>query len=175
MKNRLVPVVAMIIAVLGCAAPVAAQGQGGQDVAAIIYHKDSLFWKAYNTCNVPEMEKYFTDDVEFYHDKGGITLGLPALSESIKKGMCSKPGYKLRREAVPGTVKVYPMSKNGAVYGAIISGEHFFYVTDGGKPEYRDGLAKFEQLWVLRNGEWKMSLVLSYDHGPASRADAKTR
>lgn len=167
MKKLTLPITALLFVLFGYAKPVVAQK--GQDVASIIYQKDSLFWEAYNNCNLPGMAQYFTDDVEFYHDKGGVTFGLPALNESVKKGLCGTPGYKLRRAAVAGTVKVFPMENGGAVYAAIISGQHYFYVTEGGKPEYLDGLARFAQLWVLQNGEWKMSRVLSYDHGPANR------
>jgi hypothetical protein len=31
----------------------------------------------------------------------------------------------------------------------------------------KEGLAKFSQLWPLKNNEWKMTVILSYDHGPA--------
>ena len=55
------------------------------------------------------------------------------------------------------------------VYGAILSGEHVFYVRQKGKPEVLDGRAKFTHLWLLKDGVWKMSRVLSYDHGPAVR------
>jgi hypothetical protein len=64
--------------------------------------------------------------------------------------------------------------RNGdAVYGAIISGEHYFYVTENNKPEKREGLAKFTQLWLLKNNEWKMAVILSYDHGPAPYMNTK--
>lgn len=166
MKPFFTPVIAFAAAVLGYAQPVAAQAPA-QDVAALIFQKDSTFWAAYNRCDVAGMDRMFTDDVEFYHDKGGPTSGLATLSANVKKGMCGTPGYKLRREALPGTVQVFPMHSNGTVYGALISGEHIFYVTDGGKPEYLDGHARFTQLWVLQEGDWKMSRVLSYDHKPA--------
>src|SRR6185312_6089185 len=67
-------------------------------------------------------------------------------------------------EAVPETVKVYPLQKNGVIYGAVLSGQHHFYVNDNGKPEYRDGIAKFFHVWMLKEGTWKMARAISYDH-----------
>lgn len=140
----------------------------GDETIAVITRQDSLFWQAYNTCEVNKMDVFFSDDVEFYHDKGGPSLGLPALVASFKGGICSDKGtFRLRREAVEGSVKVFPLKKNGVVYGAIISGEHVFYVLEKGKPERLDGLAKFTHLWMKKDGAWKMTRVLSYDHGPA--------
>jgi hypothetical protein len=57
-------------------------------VATVILHDDSLFWQAYNDCNLQGMKVWFMDDVEFYHDKGGITLGIDSLVASMKKGPC---------------------------------------------------------------------------------------
>ncbi|MEP7232258.1 MAG: DUF4440 domain-containing protein [Ginsengibacter sp.] len=141
--------------------------QPGQDVSTTILHLDSAFWKAYNTCDTAQLKNFIADDVEFYHDKGGITTGAPALIESIRKNLCGGDGYRLRREAVTGSVKVYPMKNNNEIYGAVISGEHVFYVTANGKPEYLDGQANFTHLWLLKNGKWKMTRILSYNHRPA--------
>ncbi|MGD4956904.1 hypothetical protein QT827_22445, partial [Xanthomonas citri pv. citri] len=49
-------------------------------------------------------------------------------------------------------------------YGAIISGEHNFYITQKGKNEFHSGVANFTQLWQLQNGKWKMTRILSYNH-----------
>jgi hypothetical protein len=130
-------------------------------IKAIAYH-DSIFWEAYNRCDVEKMASYFTDDLEFYHDKGGPTYTLVKFQESMRAGLCGKPDWRLRREAVAGTVKVFPMNN----YGGLISGEHVFYINDG-KTEKLDGYGKFTQLWKFENNTWKMSRVLSYDHGPA--------
>jgi hypothetical protein len=133
------------------------------EINKTIFHLDSLFWQAYNNCDVEKMASFFTDDLEFYHDKGGLTSTKIAFVESVKKGLCGNADWHLRREPVAGTVRVFPLNN----YGALISGEHVFYINETGKKERLDGLAKFTQVWQYKNNEWKMSRVLSYDHGPA--------
>jgi hypothetical protein len=156
-----------VLTVLLTATGLRAQDNDRQ-LTALILEKDSLFWHTYNTCDIKGSEAFFSDSVEFYHDKGGITLGLDALTASLKNGLCKQPEeFQLRREAVPGTVRVFPMKKSDVIYGAIISGEHYFYINKKGEPERRDGWAKFTHLWLKQNGGWKMTRVLSYDHAPA--------
>ncbi|HET6898796.1 MAG TPA: nuclear transport factor 2 family protein [Vicinamibacteria bacterium] len=139
------------------------------DVSAAVLGRDAAFWKAYNACDVKGMAEFFTEDVEFYHDRGGTTLGHPAFVAALRDDLCGSRDSSLRREAVDGTVHVFPMKKNDAVYGAILVGEHVFYVKPKGKTEFLDGRAKFTHLWTLKDGVWKMSRIFSYDHGPAVR------
>ena len=127
----------------------------------ILYH-DSIFWVAYDACDVETMSSYFTDDLEFYHDKNGVTAPKVKFDEAIRTGLCGNPNVRLRREAIPGTIKVFRMDN----YGALISGEHLFYVNEKGKEEYLDGYGKFTHLWKFADNTWKMSRVISYDHGP---------
>lgn len=140
-----------------------------EKLADIIVKKDSLFWITYNNCDTTQFENFFTKDVEFYHDKGGMTLGLEMLALSIKKNVCGNKDYRLRREAVPGTVRVFPLEKADTIYGAIMTGEHLFYIQEKGKEEKLDGRARFTHLWLLKNGSWKITRILSFDHGPAVR------
>ena len=135
-----------------------------QKLSATILHLDSAFWNAYNNCDTAHFIDFLTDDVEFYHDKGGVTTDAKSLIEALDKNICGNANSHLRREAVAGTVKVYPMQNGEQIYGAIISGEHGFYMTEKGKPEYHSGNANFTQLWVLKSGVWKMSRILSYNH-----------
>lgn len=133
-----------------------------------ILQQDGAFWEAYNHCDVEKMSQFFWPDIEFYHDKGGPTIGLGPLTETLRKNLCGNyPKFRLRREMVPGTVKVFPLQNNGVTYGAVLSGEHYFYINDNGKPEYRDGVAKFFHLWLVKDGTWKMARVMSYDHRAA--------
>ncbi|MBX3256964.1 MAG: DUF4440 domain-containing protein [Chitinophagaceae bacterium] len=138
-----------------------------QELTDTILHKDSAFWKAYNECDADGFRKFFADDVEFYHDKGGLTLGGDDLLSSFKNNLCSNSHFRLRREAVEGSVKVFPLEKNNVIYGAILSGEHIFYIIENGS-ERPDGQAKFTHVWLLKNNNWKMERVLSYDHGPVA-------
>lgn len=150
-----------IVILAACSAQSFAQTE---KLTATILHLDSAFWNAYNNCDTAHFKDFFTDDVEFYHDKGGVTLDAKSLIESLDKNICGNGNSRLRREAIAGTVKVYPMQNGDQVYGAIISGEHEFHITENGKPEYHTGNASFTQLWLLKNGIWKMARVLSYNH-----------
>lgn len=133
-----------------------------EDIKKTILYHDSIFWAAYDACDVQNMSAYFTDDIEFYHDKNGLTTSKAKLDEATRTGLCGNPNWHLRREAIEGTIKVFPMDK----YGALISGEHLFYITETGKKEYLDGYGKFTHLWKFADNTWKMSRVISYDHGP---------
>ena len=144
-----------------------------EELTKIILEKDSLFWKGYNNCDTSLTGRFIATDIEFYHDKGGITNGLQALQASLKNNLCSNPDWRLRREAVPGTVKCYPLQNNGTIYGAILLGEHYFYITEKGKPEFRDGHASFAHLWMKENDEWRMKRILSYDHHAAAKTNER--
>ncbi len=143
------------------------------NLSATILHEDGQFWDAYNRCDVEKMSEFFWPDIEFYHDKGGPTIGATALTGALKTNLCGKPTFRLRREAISETVKVFPLEKEGQIYGAVLSGEHYFYINDNGKPEYRDGMASFFHVWLLKDGTWKMSRVVSYNHHDAPPVEKK--
>ena len=164
--------VRLSLAVLFLCLTSAAQSQK-DTLSETILNEDAQFWDAYNRCDVEKMSQFFWPDVEFYHDKGGPTIGESALTESLSKNLCGKPTFRLRREGIAETIKVYPLQKNGATYGAVLSGEHYFYINDNGKPEYRDGMAKFFHVWLEKDGTWKMARVISYDHHEAPHENTR--
>lgn len=145
--------------------PPAIGAQG--DPAAVVQARDDGFWRAYNACDTAALRGFFTADVEFYHDRGGPTIGLEALDAALAKNLCGG-GNRLRREPVDGTIRLSILRNGDSVYGAIVAGEHLFYVREPGKAEFLDGRARFVTLWLLRDGAWKMARLLSYDHGPAT-------
>ena len=126
--------------------------------------KDSLMFElSYNQLDTSILEELATDDIEFYHDQGGATYTKQDFIEGLK-GL-GNLSYKARRELVKGSTEVFPMHKNGELYAAILKGEHAFYAKEpNDKPEYLTSTAKYTTLWVLVDGQWKMSRIYSYNH-----------
>ncbi len=135
-----------------------------------VLRMEGILWASYNDCNLNTFPTLLTDDLEFYHDKGGLTVGAEALVESIESGICGNKNWRLRREAVAGSPKIYPLREDGILYGAIASGEHAFYVVEENK-EKLDGFANFTHVWLYKNDVWKISRILSYDHRPYNNQD----
>lgn len=121
---------------------------------------DAALFDSYNKCDLERFKSFFVDDVEFYHDQGGVTLGSAALTESVKKNICGKT----TRELVPGTLKVYYMKG----YGMLETGVHRFH-----HPGHEDtegvGEGQFIHLWQYKDGAWKITRVISYDHHSAGK------
>ncbi|RZJ69503.1 nuclear transport factor 2 family protein [Flavobacterium sp.] len=151
----------------------ATQQTAAQSIENTIRQNDSLFWNAYNACEIEKMHAFVAEDLEFYHDKGGLQNSWLEFKKAMSENICGKKDWHLRREAVRGSVKFYVMEKNNEVYGAILSGEHKFFVSENGKPEYETGAARFTHLWLLENGQWKMKRILSFDHQPAHYANER--
>ncbi len=135
----------------------------------IIITLDSEFWKSYNACDLDQFRTFLTEDLEFYHDKAGLTTTSAKLMDQIANGLCSDENIRLRREAVDGSVQVYPLQH----YGAIITGEHVFYLREKGKTERLIEKAKFTHVWKFENEQWRMSRVLSFNHQQVSENTAK--
>lgn len=114
---------------------------------------DAALFDSYNKCDLQKFVSFFVDDVEFYHDQGGVTLGRTALTDSVKKNICGKT----TRELV--SMQVFYMKG----YGALETGVHRFH-----HPGHEDtegvGEGKFIHLWHYKDGEWKITRVVSYDH-----------
>jgi hypothetical protein len=120
---------------------------------------DRQLFDAYNRCDLKEFDNLLDQNVEFYHDQGGVTLGHEKLTESIKNNICTGD---TQRVLVPGTLKIYYMKG----YGAIEMGVHRFLHP---KTETTNGTgeASFVNLWQYKGGSWKLSRPLSYDHHAA--------
>lgn len=117
---------------------------------------DSVVFGAFNKRDTATFNSYFSKDLEFFHDKGGLT-GY-AQTAGFLKQVASQPGNDLRRELVKGSMEVYPIPG----YGAIQTGSHTFCHTENNKQDC--GTFKFVQIWQLKDGQWKVTRVVSYDH-----------
>lgn len=130
----------------------------------IIQTKDSLLFSVgFNTCNLAPFYELVSEDCEFYHDQSGFTDSKNAFINQIENGLC-KLDYKATRELISGTTSVFPMKKNGELYGAIQHGKHRFYATYPDKEPQVTSEARFTHLWILDNNNWHLKRVLSYDH-----------
>jgi hypothetical protein len=124
-----------------------------QELTQAITALDKQLFDAYNTCNIEKLGTLVADDLEFYHDKTGLAVGKKPFLEAIKMNICGK----VTRELVPESLEVYPLHG----YGAVEIGVHRFH-----HPGDSDvGEAKFVQLWQYKDGAWKITRVISYDHG----------
>lgn len=119
---------------------------------------DSSLFNAFNTCDSITYKKYFKEDLEFYHDLGGLTTGLTNEMQSLTE-MCAR-NSAIRRELIKGSLEIYPL-KN---YGAVEIGIHRFFHTNKGQAEKLSGTYKFIHVWQYANGSWKISRIISYGH-----------
>jgi Domain of unknown function (DUF4440) len=118
---------------------------------------DTQLFDAYNHCDLPAFSALIDEGIEFYHDKTGLAVGRQALVDAIKNNICGK----VTRELVAGSLEVYPI----ATYGAVEIGVHRFH-----HPHDSDvGEAKFVMLWQNKDGVWKITRVISFDHEPLKK------
>ncbi len=144
------------------------QAQEGKDseLFKTLKANDSLLFEVgFNTCDLSQFENLMVDDLEFYHDKSGTTNSLSQFLEVMKTGICNPSNtFKVRRELIKGSLKVYPLSNNGELYGAIQTGEHRFFEKNKDQPEKAGSIAKFTDLWIIVDNHWKLKRIFSYDH-----------
>lgn len=117
-----------------------------------IVRLDSTFFSAYNTCDLhlAEYAAFYADDIEFYHDKGGLATSKPELVESTRKNVCEK----VTRELIPGSIEVYPIPG----FGAVEIGYHRFHNKEENKPS-RAG--RFVMVWQRTAEGWRITRVIS--------------
>ncbi len=120
-----------------------------------IAHMDSVLFNAFNNHDAVKMSTMFTNDLEFYHDKNGLS----SYTQTVEAfGRLFGQNNGMRRELVEGSLEIYPINN----YGAVETGLHTFYHFEDGKQI--EGTFKFIHLWKYENGQWKISRIISYDH-----------
>jgi hypothetical protein len=159
--NRIQIPVFFILAILLFNAGCSTTKHPKSKVAPAVYDEmaqlDSILFQAFNTRDLPTIKTLFTADLEFFHDKGGLSdydqniAAIQALFEGETR---------VRRELVKGSLEVFPVPN----YGIIQTGIHRFYNTEPGQPERLGGVFKFLHIWKKENSAWKISRVVSYDH-----------
>ena len=110
---------------------------------------------AFNKRDIIALQSFLSEELEFYHDLGGVTNYNQNI-EAFKKTFAND--RKLRRELV--SMEVNPIKD----FGAVQTGVHRFYVTEKGQKEKLSSEAKFVNLWQNKNSVWKITRIISYGH-----------
>lgn len=159
---RLLHVVAAPLAACLCTAVCYGQAKitlsPAQNLIQTVSALDKSLFDAYNHCDVAAMGNLVAEDLEFFHDEGGLAVGRKLFLENTQKYICGK----VQRDLVPGTLEVFPIKD----YGAMEVGVHRFR-----HPGHDDseplGEARFLMIWRKTNDTWQLTRVVSYGHGAA--------
>lgn len=122
-----------------------------QALYTTILEMDSIFFHAYNTCDMETQAALYADEVEFYHDKGGLSTSKADILKGTKENICGKVTRTLLKE----TAEVYPINN----YGAVLVGYHTFF--NNQEPDAPSIPSKFVVIWQLTNDQWKITKVIS--------------
>jgi hypothetical protein len=130
--------------------------------AAITKADADLFDAVFLQCDAAKVATMTTGDFRFVHDKDGESTRAQFVDNL--KGHCARvktgEDFPARRELVPGSLEVWPISK----YGALEIGVHRFYARLPGKPEQLTETGNFMILWKQVDGKWLMAESISYGH-----------
>lgn len=129
--------------------------QTSKELYTEIAKMDSIMFAAFNTQNMPLFKALFTEDLEWFQDNGGL-LNYQTVFTNF--GNMFNNENKLSRKLVKGSLEVHPIKD----YGAIEIGVHEFRHMENGKEEL--GTFKFMMIWQKKDGQWRISRVVSYDH-----------
>jgi len=137
----------------------APQQEGKPSLQETITAADAQMFAAFNSCDGEGFGEFLAEDVEFYHDVNGLSVDRDALIEAVNTSICGN----FRRQLTPGTLEVWPVPG----YGAIETGWHAFINYGADEPH---GQGRFLQIWRQDADGWKLTRVVSYDHGPFNGA-----
>lgn len=113
---------------------------------------DSIFFQAYNTCDLAKQAAIYSDNIEFYHDQGGLMTVKQEILDGTEKYICGK----VTRELIKESIEVYPIKD----FGAIEIGLHKFHnnTEKEGTPSHA---SKFIIFWKNENNKWSITKVVS--------------
>jgi len=147
-----------VLITMAVSASVSAQSQdkyvykiSSQELYNAIAHMDSVYFNAYNTCDMDMQAAIYADSIEFYHDRGGLMTSKKDLLAALKANICGK----VTRVLVPGSIEVYPIG----TWGAVEIGLHrFINHQESETPSKPD---KFIVIWRHRDNKWQITRVVS--------------
>lgn len=153
--------VLFLAAPIVCAAPATNGGSSHAPTDAALFATvsklDTVFFGAFNHCasrdQLRKHASYLAPNLEFYHDKGGVTWSRRDYIANTKKNVCGQ----FRRVLIPGSLQIFPVKE----FGAIEQGRQKFCWLKSGKCF---GEAQFLILWHHLDDRWVITRVFSYGH-----------
>lgn len=118
-----------------------------------IVKMDSLFFTAYNTCDIKTQAFIYSDSIEFYHDKGGLSTSKKDILEATQKNICGK----VSRELIQGSIEVYAIKG----YGAVEMGLHKFHNNQEPEANQQKESSRFIIIWHQLKDKWEITRVIS--------------
>ncbi len=165
----------IILLALVCSTRAAALDSEDALVRKQILQCDSiLFERGFNECDTLAAASVIDADLEFYHDQIGVLKSRASFITSLRDNVCSS-SQKVIRRLDSATSRVFVLREHGSVYGAVQQGSHRFYAVLPDKHIALQGSADFSHLWLLKNGSWRLTRVLSYNHHDTSDVASMTK
>ena len=128
---------------------------GSQALYDAIAHMDSVYFTAYNNCDMATQAAIYSDSLEFYHDGSGLSTSKQAILAAIKENICGK----VTRILVKGSLEVYPVPN----FGAVEIGLHRF--VNHQENDHVSPPERFIVVWRNRDGKWQITRVISLHGG----------
>lgn len=116
-----------------------------------IVKMDSIFFNAYNTCDIKKQAKIYNEKLEFFHDKTGVSTSKLEILKATEKNICGK----VTRKLISNSIEVYPISN----YGAVEIGYHQFINKQ--ENNKTSNPSKFIIIWKKDNSQWTITKVIS--------------
>src|SRR5262249_713587 len=107
--------------------PADAQSTTPDPLFKTIQSLDAKLFDAYNHCDLTTLGAMVSDDLEFYHDQTGLSVGKEPFLAAIKQNICGK----VQRALLTDTLEVHPLKGYGAVEIGIHRFHHLGHPEDG--------------------------------------------
>ncbi|MFN4763655.1 nuclear transport factor 2 family protein [Gillisia sp. Q332] len=122
-----------------------------QELYETIVSLDKRLFDAYNSCDMDTQAALYSEDLEFFHDEGGLSTSKEKLLIALKNNICDKT----TRTLIKGSIEVYPIKD----YGAVEIGYHTF--NDKKTPENKSKASRFILVWKKTDENWTVTRVIS--------------
>ncbi len=116
-----------------------------------IVELDKEYFDAYNECDMETQARLLNEDLEFYHDMGGVSTDKDEVVESIRQNICGK----VSRELVPDSFEVHEIKD----FGAVAMGYHKFFNSE--EPDAISTPSRFVVVYKNDNSTWSIYRVIS--------------